>query len=59
MRDPDTLDDISKERFEGTILKSIPRHPPKTIKKEHEEKEEAAEEEQGAADAGQVQLQKL
>lgn len=59
MRDPDTLDDISKERFEGTILKSIPRHPPKTIKKELEEKEEATEEEQGAADAGQVQLQKL
>uniref|UniRef100_A0A3B4G420 Cold shock domain-containing protein n=1 Tax=Pundamilia nyererei TaxID=303518 RepID=A0A3B4G420_9CICH len=56
MRDPDTLDDISKERFEGTILKSIPRHPPKTIKKELEEKEEATEEEQGAADAGQVQI---
>lgn len=59
MRDPDTLDDISKERFEGTILKSIPRHPPNTIKKELKEKQEATEEEQGVADAGQVQLQKL
>lgn len=26
MRDPDTLDEISKERFEGTVLKAISRN---------------------------------
>lgn len=26
MRDPDTLDDLSKERFEGTVLKAISKN---------------------------------
>ncbi|XP_018530342.1 uncharacterized protein LOC108882367 isoform X2 [Lates calcarifer] len=40
MRDPDTLDDISKERFEGTVLKAISKNPRKEVKKDLEENEE-------------------
>ncbi|XP_040905011.1 uncharacterized protein si:dkeyp-121d4.3 isoform X2 [Toxotes jaculatrix] len=40
IRDPSTLDDISKERFEGTVLKAISRNPRKEIKKEPQENEE-------------------
>lgn len=36
MRDPDTLDDLSKERFEGTVLKAIS----KNIKIKEEPREE-------------------
>lgn len=48
IRDPDTLDDISKERFEGTVLKAISKNPRKEIKKEPEE-------ERGGGDFGQVE----
>lgn len=34
---PNSKDDISKERFNGTILKAISRNPVKEIKKEPEE----------------------
>ncbi|XP_068457966.1 uncharacterized protein si:dkeyp-121d4.3 isoform X2 [Clinocottus analis] len=34
VRNPDTLDDVSKERFQGTVLKAISRYPRKEIKKE-------------------------
>lgn len=40
MRDPDTLEEISKERFEGTVLKAISRIT--KIKKELPEEQEAA-----------------
>lgn len=36
MRDPDSQDDISKERFEGTVLKAISKDM-KMIKKEPRE----------------------
>lgn len=49
LRDPNSLDDISKERFEGTVLKAISKHPRKEIKKEPEEHQEG-----GAAQGGQV-----
>ncbi|XP_029376539.1 uncharacterized protein LOC115055158 isoform X2 [Echeneis naucrates] len=39
MRDPDTMDDISKERFDGTVLKAICKNPRKEIKKEPQENE--------------------
>lgn len=45
MRDPDTLDEISKERFEGTVLKAISRNM--KIKQEPTE-------EQGAPKNGQM-----
>lgn len=45
MRDPDTLDEISKERFEGTVLKAISRNM--KIKQEPTE-------EQGAPNNGQM-----
>ncbi|XP_037321498.2 uncharacterized protein si:dkeyp-121d4.3 [Pungitius pungitius] len=48
VRNPDTLDDVSKERFQGTILKAISKYPRKEIKKEpkeEENKEEPKEEE--------------
>ncbi|KAM9847970.1 uncharacterized protein ACBR49_009236 [Aulostomus maculatus] len=35
-QDPSTLDDISKERFEGTVLRAISKKPSKEIKKELE-----------------------
>lgn len=38
MRDPDTLEEISKERFEGTVLKAISRIT--KIKKELAEEQE-------------------
>ncbi|XP_028983518.2 serine/arginine repetitive matrix protein 2 isoform X2 [Betta splendens] len=34
LRDPHSLDDVSKERFDGTVLRAISKHPPKVIKKE-------------------------
>ncbi|XP_054455849.1 uncharacterized protein si:dkeyp-121d4.3 isoform X2 [Anoplopoma fimbria] len=37
VRSPDTLDDLSKERFQGTVLKAISKYPRKEIKKEPEE----------------------
>lgn len=40
MRDPDTLEEISKERFEGTVLKAISRI--RKVKKEPAEEEEEA-----------------
>nr|XP_040035294.1 uncharacterized protein si:dkeyp-121d4.3 isoform X1 [Gasterosteus aculeatus aculeatus] len=40
VRNPDTQDDVSKERFQGTILKAISKYPRKEIKKEPQEKEE-------------------
>ncbi len=43
------MDDISKERFEGTVLKAISKNPRKEIKKEPEE------EDRGGGDFGQVQ----
>lgn len=39
MRDPCTMDDISKERFEGTVLRAISKYPRKEIKKEPLENE--------------------
>lgn len=39
MRDPDTLEEISKERFEGTVLKAISRIM--KIKEELAEEQEA------------------
>ncbi|XP_076598707.1 uncharacterized protein LOC143327925 isoform X2 [Chaetodon auriga] len=54
MRDPDTLDDISKERFEGTVLKAISKHTRK-IKKEPEE-ERGGGAEGGQAFLGQVKI---
>lgn len=42
VRDPDSLDDISKERFEGTVLRAISRNLSK-IKKEPREEGEGAE----------------
>lgn len=38
MRDPDTLDDISKERFEGTVLKAISKNVRKIKKEPGEER---------------------
>ncbi|XP_037638022.1 uncharacterized protein si:dkeyp-121d4.3 isoform X2 [Sebastes umbrosus] len=40
IRNPDTLDDISKERFQGTVLRAISKYPRKEIKKEPEENKE-------------------
>ncbi|KAM8858723.1 uncharacterized protein AB9W97_019153 isoform 2-T2 [Spinachia spinachia] len=34
VRNPDTLDDVSKERFQGTILKAISKYPRKEMKEE-------------------------
>ncbi|KAG7215253.1 hypothetical protein INR49_022649 [Caranx melampygus] len=39
VRDPCTMDDISKERFEGTVLRAISKYPRKEIKKEPPEDE--------------------
>lgn len=50
MRDPDTLDDLSKDRFEGTVLRAISKSP-KVIKKELGEEGAA-----GGAGAGQTPL---
>lgn len=44
MRDPDSMDDISKERFEGTVLRAIFRSIGKV-------KKEAQEDGGGAKDA--------
>lgn len=51
LRDPNSLDDISKERFEGTVLKAISKHTRKEIKKEPETPQRG-----GAAQDGQVLL---
>lgn len=48
MRDPNTLDEVSKERFEGTILKAIS----KTMKKIKLEPVE----ERGGSEVGQMAL---
>ncbi|KAM6922319.1 uncharacterized protein PEZ65_010742 isoform 1-T1 [Lycodopsis pacificus] len=54
VRNPDTLDDVSKERFQGTVLKAISKYPRKEIKKEpEEEKEEQAD---GQTLLGQVKI---
>lgn len=52
MRDPDSLDDISKERFEGTILRAISKNIKKKIKKEPREEGRGAD---GQTLLGQVQ----
>lgn len=49
LRDPNSLDDFSKERFEGTVLRAISKHPRKEIKKELEEAQRG-----GTARDGQV-----
>ncbi|XP_054874839.1 uncharacterized protein si:dkeyp-121d4.3 isoform X2 [Amphiprion ocellaris] len=50
-RDPDSLDEISKERFEGTVLKAISKAPRKEIKKEPEE----VQVERGGTENGQTE----
>lgn len=54
MRDPDTMDEISKERFEGTVLKAINKHPRRTVKKELEEVEMSTND--SMADSGETLL---
>lgn len=39
MRGADPEQDLSKDRFDGTVLRAISKHPPKDIKKELEEPE--------------------
>ena len=36
-RGPDPDEDLSKDRFDGTVLKAISKYPPKEIKKEPED----------------------
>lgn len=43
IKDPGTMDDISKERFEGTVLRAISKYGRKEIKKEAQEEEELAQ----------------
>ncbi|XP_029282079.1 uncharacterized protein LOC115004560 isoform X3 [Cottoperca gobio] len=43
MRTPDSLLDISKERFQGTVLKAISKYPRKEIKKEPEDRKQEAQ----------------
>ncbi|KAF1371401.1 hypothetical protein PFLUV_G00278750, partial [Perca fluviatilis] len=59
IRNPDSKDELSKERFEGTVLKAVSKYPRKEIKKEPEDpaapgKREAEEtpEERGNAAGG-------
>lgn len=51
MRDPDSMDDISKERFEGTVLRAICRNIGK-VKKE-------VQKDGGGADNAQLLLGKV
>ncbi len=43
IKDPDTLDDISKERFQGTVLKAIFKNMTKIKKELGEEGEEGGQ----------------
>lgn len=54
MTDPCTLEEVSKERFVGTILKAIPKNPCMAVKKEEPDKGGS-----GASDDGQILLNKV
>lgn len=54
MTDPCTLEEVSKERFVGTILKAIPKNPCMAVKKEEPDKGGG-----GASDDGQILLDKV
>lgn len=54
MTDPCTLEEVSKERFVGTILKAIPKNPCMAVKKEEPDKGGG-----GASDDGQIVLNKV
>ncbi|XP_030012040.1 serine/arginine repetitive matrix protein 1 isoform X2 [Sphaeramia orbicularis] len=58
MRAPDSQDEISKDRFEGTVLKAIGKHPQKEMKKEPHNKTEESGGEGGALN-GQTALQQV
>ncbi|XP_034408143.1 microtubule-associated protein 1B isoform X2 [Cyclopterus lumpus] len=52
VRNRDSLDDVSKERFQGTVLKAISKYPRQEIKKEPKENKG----EQGGAQMLQVKI---
>ncbi|KAM7385975.1 hypothetical protein PAMP_002008 [Pampus punctatissimus] len=56
IRDPNTLDDISKECFEGTVLKAISKNLRKDIKKPPEKKNGGRGAEEGQMLLGQIKI---